>query len=118
MDAHPVRRLTIYFIGWKLLLLLIIAASPGPGYDTSTTLLGPEWTSTKESGIGSLDYAHHGSRESISAVLSLVRRNLVRWDSIYFLSTAQRGYLFEQEWAFGYGRLLSMLSLGLSLLSS
>lgn len=121
MNAHSIRRLTIYFVGWKLLLLLVIAASPGPGYDTSTTLLGPEWTTpAKEAAIGFLDTARQNFA-SVSTVLSLVRRNVVRWDSIYFLAIAERGYLFEQEWAFGYGytRLLSILSPGLySLLST
>lgn len=28
---------------------------------------------------------------------------LVRWDAIYFVQMAQRGHVFEQEWAFGVG---------------
>ncbi|OJJ49457.1 hypothetical protein ASPZODRAFT_60509 [Penicilliopsis zonata CBS 506.65] len=76
---RPLRSLTVAFALWKLLLLLVLAACPGPGYDTSTTLLA---------GIGSL-------------------RNLVRWDPVYFVHIAEQGYVFEQEWAFGYPRLQS-----------
>jgi hypothetical protein len=38
-------------------------------------------------------------------------QTLTRWDAIYFASIAERGYVFEQEWAFGWGftRLLSFL---------
>lgn len=28
---------------------------------------------------------------------------LVRWDAIYYVQTAHRGHVFEQEWAFGIG---------------
>ncbi|CRG84749.1 phosphatidylinositol glycan, class V [Talaromyces islandicus] len=78
---HPIRSLAVLFVVWKALLFLVVAYCPGPGYDTSTTLL----TETDES----------------ARILKFVR-----WDAIYFVRTAERGYLFEQEWAFSYGYLL------------
>lgn len=64
--------LTVFYAGWKGLLLVLVSLAPGIGYDTSTTLLP---SSSK----------------------------LVRWDAIYYVQTAHRGQLFEQEWAFGKG---------------
>lgn len=73
--------LTGIFIAWKALLLIVVGAAPGIGYDTSTTHL----PSTNK---------------------------LIRWDAIYLVQTAQRGRIFEQEWAFGVGQstIISMLS--------
>jgi phosphatidylinositol glycan class V len=44
---------------------------------------------------------------------------LVRWDALYFVSVAQRGYLFEQEWAWGWGytNFLGLISKGWSIAS-
>jgi phosphatidylinositol glycan class V len=79
--THPLQRpkacLIVTFLAWKLLLFLVAVASPGPGYDTSTFL----------------------STSSPSYVLG----KFVRWDAIYFTQIARRGYVFEQEWAFGWG---------------
>lgn len=30
------------------------------------------------------------------------------WDAIYFVSAAKRGYVYEQEWAFGTGLVVSV----------
>lgn len=92
---HPVRSLTVAFGLWKFLIFLVVAVCPGPGYDTSTSLL---------SGI------EH-------APLSIPLK-FTRWDSLYFIHIAQHGYVFEQEWAFGYGytRILALLSSGTSLI--
>lgn len=82
---HPVRKLVALFVCWKTILLLVALLSPGPGYDTSGSL--PE----------------SGSGEEVPGFLHYVISKLIRWDAIYFVRTAQRGYVFEQEWAFGWG---------------
>jgi len=97
---HPLRALVKSFIAWKILLLLIAACSPGPGYDTSTSL------------------ALSGSRPHAEAELPPLLHGLVsklmRWDAIYFVKVANRGYLFEQEWAFGWGftRVIALCTAG------
>lgn len=84
--ARPRRSLIAVFVAWKALLLLVAVGSAiGPAYDTSTTLL--------------LSQQAPASDES---ALDLGTR-LTRWDAIYFIENARRGYLFEQEWAFGAG---------------
>ncbi|GAB7350441.1 hypothetical protein MBLNU459_g1048t1 [Dothideomycetes sp. NU459] len=80
--------LVFVFVLWKTLLLCVACASPGPGYDTSTQLLIPT-ASSKDA--------------FVIRVLSHVAHKLVRWDSVFFVNIADRGYLFEQEWAFGWG---------------
>ena len=88
------------YMVWKALLLLIACVSPGFGYDTSTQLLLPQ--SFDDDPVLVKAIAHAGSK-------------LVRWDALYFIRTAQRGYVFEQEWAFGWGftRLISTVARGL-----
>ncbi|KAK8878729.1 GPI mannosyltransferase 2 [Apiospora arundinis] len=74
------------FVAWKSILLLLLIGSSlgGPPYDTSTTLISQRALGFNES------------------VLDLPSK-LTRWDAIYFIQNARRGYLFEQEWAFGAG---------------
>jgi GPI mannosyltransferase 2 len=67
------------FVAWKTTLALIALASPGPGYDTSTTLLG--WSSEQPPYLS----------------------KFVRWDAIYFTQIAQHGHIHEQQWAWGIG---------------
>ncbi|KAL1995748.1 hypothetical protein VTN49DRAFT_614 [Thermomyces lanuginosus] len=74
---RPVRSLALFYASWKCLVALVVLGCPAPGYDTSTTLLA-------------------GSH-AVPAI-----SKFIRWDSIYFLQAAQRGYVFEQEWAFSY----------------
>ena len=83
---NPRAKLIGNFLLWKVLLLAIAIASPGAGYDTSTILLAP----SEPGFIG----------------------KLVRWDAIYYTKIAQRNYLFEQDWAFGWGytRLLRLVA--------
>lgn len=80
-DVRPYRTLATVFVAWKAFLLLIAAGSQvGPTYDTSSSLL-----------TASTSGGH---------VPDLVTR-LSSWDAIFFIKSAERGYLFEQEWAFG-----------------
>ncbi|RYP50853.1 hypothetical protein DL768_003688 [Monosporascus sp. mg162] len=82
---HPVQSLVVTFASWKALLLaIVIGSSVGPAYDTSSTLISPVISSPNESAFG-------------------VATKLTRWDAIYFVQAARRGYLFEQEWAFSGG---------------
>lgn len=84
----PFRALVSVFVAWKALLLCVAWASPGPGYDTSTNLLLPSTADTDS---------------LILNVISYTSSKLVRWDALYFVRVAQRGRLFEQEWAWGLG---------------
>lgn len=98
---YPRTSLTLYFVLWKLFLLTITLLAPGPGYDTSTSLLSPQ-------------HSESGCLTSNSPKAFRLS-NLVRWDAIYFIQVAHRGYEFEQEWAFGWGftKLLAFLATGI-----
>lgn len=74
----PLWTLTAVWLLWKIAILGIVLASPGPGYDTSTTLL--DW---------------QGDHSLLA--------KFVRWDAIYFTQITQHGHVFEQSWAFGIG---------------
>lgn len=87
--SHAISIIVASCVAWKILLLGIAAASPGPGYDTSTQLL-----------LG----RHEAFDHPAAWIAHLVATKLTRWDAFYYVSTAARGYaLFEQEWAFGWG---------------
>ncbi|KAK0247491.1 ER membrane glycoprotein subunit of the GPI transamidase complex-like protein [Friedmanniomyces endolithicus] len=86
LELTSIRRLIPIFAAWKGLLLLIVLASPGPGYDTSTRIL--------------LD-RQRGEHDSWFAFgLEYVLLRLTRWDGIYFASGSAHGQVYEQEWAF------------------
>lgn len=99
LSNHPIRILVISFLAWKILLLIIAAASPGPGYDTSASLNGSSEISAGE----------------LPAALRYLVEKLTKWDAIYFVKSANRGYLFEQEWAFGWGfsRVIALCTSGI-----
>lgn len=94
---NPVRSLTLAFWLWKALVFIVVAACPGPGYDTSTTLLPYD------------DISMVAQSQVSSLPLPL---RFARWDSIYFLHIAELGYVFEQEWAFSYPRFLNLFISG------
>ncbi|KAM3532231.1 hypothetical protein NHJ13051_000217 [Beauveria bassiana] len=85
-SSSPLLTLTLAFIAWKSLLLLLSCggALVGPDYDTSTSLFF--------------------ARSSSSA--TLLARRLTRWDAIYFVHAARGGIngssapVYEQQWAF------------------
>lgn len=97
---HPQKALIAIFVVWKSLLLLIAACSPGPGYDTSTTLAQP--------------YDGAADQNYVVSLLRLFSTKLTRWDAIYFTRIASRDYLYEQDWAFGWGftRLIKFFASG------
>ena len=92
--------LLAFFVAWKLLLLGVACASPGPGYDTSTHVL--------------FDRHNVQAPSWISRIVEHLTLRLTRWDAIYFSTSSARGHLFEQEWAFSWfmSRLTAMLANG------
>lgn len=89
-SENPKTFLVLSFIAWKSILFCIALSSPGPGYDTSTVLLHLNHDLAQVKPVSEWEPASR-----------LV--NLIRWDAIYFTQLARRGYLWEQEWAFGWG---------------
>jgi hypothetical protein len=105
---HPIRTLTLLFLAWKAILFPIIANSPGLGYDTSTNLLAVSSPLVAFEADGLAAW----SNPLLWITSSPGIWNFVRWDAIYFVRVAERGYLFEQEWAWGYGWTGSLRFLG------
>lgn len=92
--------LLAFFAAWKLLLLGVACASPGPGYDTSTRVL--------------FDRYHVQAHSWTSRVVEHLALRLTRWDALYFSASSARGHLYEQEWAFSWfmSRLTAILANG------
>ncbi|KAK4200843.1 GPI mannosyltransferase 2 [Triangularia verruculosa] len=95
--TKPYRSLVTAFLIWKTVLFAIAFGSTlvGDAYDTSASLLV----------LGGVEAAAAGqqrAQQPLGLIGNLVSR-LASWDAIYFLSSAKRGYVFEQEWAFGAG---------------
>lgn len=99
---HPARPRSPYlgilvlFFSWKFILISLALLTPSPSYDTSTSLIlqaGSKW-----------------------ALVERLCEKLTRWDAIYFVKAAERGYVNEQEWAFGWGfvQVVSGLARGFS----
>ena len=68
---HPIRGLLLSFLTWKTTLLVIAAASPGPGYDTSASLSGSSGDQAGE----------------LPTALRYFVENLTKWDAIYFVQS-------------------------------
>lgn len=97
LSHHPFQSLALSFLAWKLLLLIIAAASPGPGYDTSASLTAPRGDPAGE----------------LPVALRYLIEKLTRWDAIYFVEVANRGHVFEQEWAWwGWPRAIALYTAG------
>jgi phosphatidylinositol glycan class V len=96
LTASQDYRLTSIFVAWKSFLTLLTAICPGPGYDTSGLIL-----------FGGNEHRHTAFLSSSYG--DRIALKLLRWDSLYFVMTAKRGYLYEQEWAFSwaYSKFLS-----------
>ncbi|PPJ50252.1 hypothetical protein CBER1_04871 [Cercospora berteroae] len=80
--TNKITQLITCFCLWKLLVVLIAAASPGPGYDTSTQLL------------------LRPNANAVDPWLDHLATKLTRWDGLYFASASANGQVFEQQWAF------------------
>lgn len=98
--------LTSIFIVWKLLLLIVVLTTPtdGPGYDTSADLFF-ETDAVLHNTIGQGDAAAANLAAILptSSIVSRITTRLTRWDAIYMISAAWKGYLHEQDWAFSFG---------------
>lgn len=92
--------LLAFFAAWKLLLLAVAYASPGPGYDTSTRIVFDQYNTRPHSWL--------------AGIVQHITLRLTRWDAIYFSTSSERGHLYEQEWAFSWfmSRVTALLSNG------
>jgi phosphatidylinositol glycan class V len=90
-------QLVLVFSAWKALLFLLTAFCPGPGYDTSGLILADP-SATR---YANLELSNRFDRFTL---------NLLRWDALYFVKAAERGVVFEQEWAFSptFSRLMGV----------
>lgn len=116
---HPIRTLILAFAAWKFFLLLIALASPGRGYDTSTSLVlhaPPQHLQHLQPPNHEIDRTTESGAGPLPAALHYLVTKLTRWDAIYFTQAAARGYRFEQEWAFGWGltKLIALVTAGKS----
>ena len=93
LQERPIAFLLLTFVVWKAIVFALVCIAPGPGYDTSTTLLDTAIFAPDEQGI------LFATANSVSPTIL----KFVRWDAIYFTQIARRGHTFEQEWAFGLG---------------
>ncbi|KAH7151727.1 GPI mannosyltransferase 2 [Dactylonectria estremocensis] len=96
-SSRPMLSLAAAFAAWKTLLLAIaLGTAAASDYDTSTSL--------------TFDVLY-GSDVGASTIAS----RLTRWDAIYFVSSARRGYVYEQEWAFAAGLPTAVRGIGAAL---
>jgi phosphatidylinositol glycan class V len=91
--VQTIFQVALVFVAWKTLLLITAYASPGPGYDTSSQLL-PFFEPSQ------IVQDNGASLSTLRRVAHRLTLRLTRWDAVYFASAADRGLVFEQEWAF------------------
>ena len=90
--GRPYRALTLVFLLARAAYFLLALLTPSPAYDSSTSLILPPRDGQANDG------------DSVWwRLLTALSERLTRWDAIYFVKIAERGYANEQEWAFGYG---------------
>uniref|UniRef100_A0A060SZG5 GPI mannosyltransferase 2 n=1 Tax=Blastobotrys adeninivorans TaxID=409370 RepID=A0A060SZG5_BLAAD len=87
LTMSDLKQITKLFVGYKLVLGSLLFVVPTQ-FDTSTRLLLPKVPF--DAGI------------AWRLVAKLTER-LVVWDSVFYVTIAQRGLVFEHEWAFGRG---------------
>lgn len=107
VTQRPHLCLLVSFVVWKLLLFIIVFVTPSPAYDTSTTIL-----------LRSRDPSQKTTENTLfSALLASAAEKLTRWDALYYVKVAERGYANEQEWAFswGYTQLVNQVARGVFL---
>ncbi|KAH8722250.1 GPI mannosyltransferase 2 [Ilyonectria robusta] len=93
-ESRPFLSLTAAFAAWKAFLLAIALGAAGASdYDTSTSVF--------------FDVLY-GSEAPVPTVAA----RLTRWDALYFMSSAHRGYVYEQEWAFAMGLPIVVRAIG------
>ncbi|KAI9330271.1 GPI mannosyltransferase 2 [Zopfochytrium polystomum] len=94
---------------------MLLAGTTGltADYDSSSTLLFPARHDRYDGGVGPDEQAASSALPSAAAKFILP---FVRWDSVYFLAIAERGYRYEQEHAFMPGLPLLMRAVKNSIL--
>ncbi len=77
----PLTALCLCSSSFSIALLLLVYFVPLVPYDVSTSLVLP----------------------APSSWLDRLAERTLRWDAVFFAQQAERGYLYEHEWAFGWG---------------
>ncbi|KAH6594509.1 hypothetical protein BASA50_006458 [Batrachochytrium salamandrivorans] len=91
----------LVFASRAIYLCIAVASSLlATEYDTSVTVSNKLSAST----------IHHTCTGSVSRIALSLMKPLIRWDAVYFLSIAESGYTYEQQFAFFPGLPLLMRS--------
>ncbi|ODQ63885.1 mannosyltransferase [Nadsonia fulvescens var. elongata DSM 6958] len=93
-----IRKITSLFGAVKLTLLLIACITPVQ-YDSSSKLFLAKGVLSPAS-AETLASSRPSSPSLVWSTLSHLVDRLAIWDSVYFIAMADRGQIYEQEWAF------------------